>query len=80
MFAASVCLSRGSYRLHCAKKMVEQIKMLFGVNTPGNPCNIVLDGGPGPPTKRGGDPVLNVGTHLLSEERQQLETSKFACV
>jgi len=30
----SVCLSRGSPLLHCAK-MAEQIKMLFGVNTPG---------------------------------------------
>jgi len=30
----SVCLSRGSSRLHCAQ-MAEQIKILFGVNTPG---------------------------------------------
>jgi len=29
----SVCLSRGSPWLHCAK-MAEKIKMLFGVNTP----------------------------------------------
>jgi len=29
-----VCLSRDSYRLHCAK-MAEQVKVLFGVNTPG---------------------------------------------
>jgi len=28
----SVCLSRGSSRLHCAK-MAEQIKMLLGVNS-----------------------------------------------
>jgi len=31
-----VCLSRGSSRLRCAKP-AEQIKMLFGVNTPGGP-------------------------------------------
>jgi len=47
----SVCLSRGSSRLHCAK-MAEQIKMLFRVNTPGGPWNIVLDVSPDPP-KRG---------------------------
>jgi len=41
----SVCLSRGSTRLHCAN-MAEQIKMLFMVNTPGGPWNIVLDVGP----------------------------------
>jgi len=45
MIAVSVCLSSGSTRLHCAKKS-EQIKMLFGVSTPGGPRNIVLDGGP----------------------------------
>jgi len=43
-----VCLSRGltrgSTQLHCAK-MAEQIKMMFGVNTPGGPWNIVSDGG-----------------------------------
>jgi len=38
----SVCLSRGSSRLHCAK-MPEQIKMFFKVYTPGSPWNIVLD-------------------------------------
>jgi len=35
----SVCLSRGSSRLHCAK-MAEEIKMLFGVSTPGGPWNM----------------------------------------
>jgi len=45
-------MSRGSSLLHCAK-MAEQIKMLFGVNTPGGPWNIVLDVGPDPPTERG---------------------------
>jgi len=43
----SVCLSRGSSRLHCAK-MGEQIKMLFGMNTPGGRWNIVLDVDPDP--------------------------------
>jgi len=32
MCAVSVCLSRGSTRLHCAK-MAKQIKILFGMNT-----------------------------------------------
>jgi len=40
----SGCLSYSSSRLHCAK-MAEQIKMLFGVNTPRGPGNIVLDVG-----------------------------------
>jgi len=35
MFVVSVCLSRGSSRLHCAKMAAEQFKMLFGVNTLG---------------------------------------------
>jgi len=48
----AVCLSHSLTRLHCAK-MAEQIKMLFGVNTPGSPCNIVLDGGHDPTTLRG---------------------------
>jgi len=47
----SVCLSRGSTRLYCAK-MAERIKMLSGVNTPGSPWNIMLDGGPDLPTER----------------------------
>jgi len=32
----SVCLSRGLIRLQCAET-AEQIKMLFGANTPGGP-------------------------------------------
>jgi len=48
----SVCLSRSSTGNHCAKT-AEQMKMLFGVNTLGGPRNIVLDGGPDPPTARG---------------------------
>jgi len=59
----SVCLSRGSSRLHCAK-LAEQIKMLFGVNTPGGRWNIVLDVGPDPPTEGKRDPPLNFGTPL----------------
>jgi len=34
--------------LGCAK-MAEWIDILFGVETPGDPRNIVLDGGPHPP-------------------------------
>jgi len=50
---SSVCLSCGSTRLHCAKT-AEEIKMPFGMNTPRYLRNIVLDGGPDPPTARGG--------------------------
>jgi len=46
------CLSRGSTRLHCAKT-AERIKIVFGVNTPGSPRNIVLHGGSDPPTEEG---------------------------
>jgi len=52
IFAASVSLSRDSSRLRCAK-MAEQIKVLFVVNTPGDPWNIVLKVGHDPPTERG---------------------------
>jgi len=31
--------------------MAEQIKMVFGVNTPGFPWNVVLDGGADLPTE-----------------------------
>jgi len=54
----TVCLSRGSSRLLCAK-MAEH--MLFGVNTPGGPWNIVLDVGPDPLTERGRGPLLTFG-------------------
>jgi len=33
--------------------MAEQIKMLFGVNTPDGLRNIALDGSPDPPAERG---------------------------
>jgi len=41
-------VSYGSTRLHCAK-MAQRVKILFGVNSPEGPRNIVLDGGPDPP-------------------------------
>jgi len=47
----SVCLSRGSTRLHCAKT-AEQIKMLFGVNSLGSQENIVLERSPDLPSAR----------------------------
>jgi len=50
----SVCLSRDSTRLRCAKT-AEQIKILFVVKTLGGPRNnIVLDGSHDSPTARGG--------------------------
>jgi len=69
----SVCLSRGSSRLHRAKT-AEQIKMLFGVNTPGGPRDIVLDVGPDPPTERGRRPTFKFLDLLISPERLRLET------
>jgi len=49
----SVCLSRGSTRLHCAKK-VERIKMLSEVNILGGLLDIVLYGNPHPPQRAEG--------------------------
>jgi len=46
--------------------MAKQIKMLFGVNTPGRPWNIVLDVGPDSPTERWSGPVLNAGPSPIS--------------
>jgi len=68
-----LCLSRGSSQLHCAKT-AEQIKMLFGVNTPGGPWNIVFHGGPDSFTDGKEDLLLNFGTSLISLERLKLET------
>jgi len=48
----SVCLSRGSTRLRCART-AEGMKIVFGVNTPVDPINIVLDGGLDPPYSKG---------------------------
>jgi len=53
----SVCLSCGSSWLHCAK-MAEQIKMVFGVNTLGDPRNIVLDVGLGLPQRGEAGPTF----------------------
>jgi len=47
----SVCLYVTRLNSALLYKMAEQIKMLFGVNTPGGPRNIVLDGGPDPPQR-----------------------------
>jgi len=58
----SVCLSRSSARLHCAK-MAEQIKMLFGVSAPGDTWNVVLDVGNWCPYRHGShDLLLTSGT------------------
>jgi len=46
-----VCLS--VVQLNSALLCKKQIKILFRVNTFGGPKNIVLDGGPDPPTARG---------------------------
>jgi len=73
MFAASsAILSRGSSRLHCTK-MAEQIKMLFGVNTPGGPQNDVLDMSPDPPTDRERGPTFKFWDPLISSEWLKLE-------
>jgi len=71
-----VCLSRGSTRLDCAKT-AEQIKSLFGVNTVGGPRNIVLDGGPDPPTTRGKRSwcsfhQINLATFLFKKSHKKL--------
>jgi len=75
----SVCLSRGSSRLHCART-AEPIKMLFGMNTPGDPWNIVLDVGPDPPQRGEGGPLLNFGSLLIFPEQPKLETWHFLCI
>jgi len=38
-------------QLDFTAKLAEQIKMLFGVNTLGDPWNILLDGDPDPPQR-----------------------------
>jgi len=58
------CMQCSSTWLHCAK-MAKQIKMLFGVNTPGGPWDIVFHGGL-IPTDREGDLLLNFGTPRIS--------------
>jgi len=54
--------------------MAEQIKMLFGVNTPGGQWNMLIDVGSDLPQRGGGDALLNFGTPLLSSEWLKLET------
>jgi len=49
----SVCLSVTRLNSASLAKMAEQIKMLFGLNIPGGPWNIVLNVGPDPSTKGG---------------------------
>jgi len=54
--------------------MAEQIKMLFGMNTPGGPWNIVLNvGPPDPPQRGGGRPNFTFWDPLLSSEWLKLE-------
>jgi len=53
-----VCLSPGSSRLHCAKT-AEQIKMRFGLYTPGAQWNVVLDGGANTPERGRGKRTQN---------------------
>jgi len=50
MGTLSVCLSRGSTRLHCAKT-AELIKMLFMMNSLGGPWNTVLRAGTDSPQR-----------------------------
>jgi len=58
-----VCLSRGSTRLYSAK-VTERIEMLFGVNTPAGPRNIVLDVGPDLSTARGIDSMQSLPNYF----------------
>jgi len=57
---------------HCAK-MAEQIKVLFGVNTPGGPWNILLDVGLDIP-QRGEWAQFKFWHPLLYPEHLKLET------
>jgi len=62
-------------------KTAERIKMLFGMNTPGGPWNIVLDAGPVPPQRRGSwGKYSQLWTHYISRELLKLETSNCAYV
>jgi len=44
----------------------EWIKVPFGVNTPGGPWNIVLDGGPDPPQRKVKWPTFKFWDPLIS--------------
>jgi len=71
----SVCLSRGSSRLHC-EKMAERIKILFEVNTPGGPKIIVLHGAQIPHSegRQSWGKFCQLWTHCISQQRLKLET------
>jgi len=66
----SVCLSRSSNRLRCAKT-AERIRKLFGVNTRSGLQHWVLIS----PQTGGRDVLLNFGTPLISPEPLKLETT-----
>jgi len=73
MIAVSVCLSRGSTRLHRAET-VKWIKMPFGVNTHGGPLNIVLDGGSDLSHREGShDLLIEFWDPLVSPGRLKLQ-------
>jgi len=69
----SVSLSRSSSQLNCAK-MAEQNKILFGMNIPGGPWNMVLDRGPDPPTDRGRGRTFKFWDPLISPQRLKKQT------
>jgi len=48
--------------------------VLFRVNTPGGPWNVVLNMGPDPPTKRGRGPTIKFWGPLISPEWLKLDT------
>jgi len=77
--SVSLSLLRGSTQPHCAKTAV-QIKMLFEVNIPGGPRNIVLAGGPDPHTERWrGEKILPSGDPLHISGTAEARDLKF-CV
>jgi len=57
-YVRGVCLFVKRHISASLCKMTDQIKMLFGVNTPGGPWNIVLDVDPDPPSERGRGPTF----------------------
>jgi len=65
----SFCLSHGSTWLHCAKT-AEQIKVLFGMNTPGG----LRLGSLSHRREEDGDIILNFGTPFISLEWLKLQT------
>jgi len=59
--------------------MAEQIKMLFGVNTPGRPWNIVLDVGPDPVIERERGPNFKFWDPLVSLGTAEARNLKILC-